>query len=107
MDSPKFDNWLHMISGPVIMRIYTRESEDEMRNFKNEIVEMLRAAYGFTFTPSRDYHLLSRNQVNVPISTLSKIMYDLGVRNCTLSLFGIKCDLVSVEPMIDHYIIRY
>lgn len=32
-DSPEFDDWLHIISNPVVVRVYTREDEDEVHNF--------------------------------------------------------------------------
>lgn len=92
---------MHVISDPVVVRIYVWEGEDEMRSFWDNVIEILHAAYGFTFTFSHDCHLLSRNQVNVLISTLSKILYGLDVWICRVSFF------VSAEPIIDHYIVRY
>ena len=40
---------------------------------------MLRTCYALTLIPSRDCHLLSRNQVNVPIGTLSVILHGFGL----------------------------
>ena len=55
-------------------------------------------------TPSRDCHLLSRNQVNIPISALADCLYALGARCCKVFFFGMKWDLPSAESVIDHYI---
>jgi hypothetical protein len=106
-DSPEFADWLHVISDPVVVRVYAGSTEDEVRRFRDEVIELLRTVFGLTLTPSRDVHLLSRNQVNVPISALSDCVHAAGARICRVSFFGMKWDLCRAEPIIDHYIGRY
>ena len=89
------------------MRVFAGKGEDEVRRFHDHVVEMLRTCYALTLTPSRDCVLLSRNQVNVLIGALSVILHDFGARLCRVSFFGIKGDLISAKPIIDHYIGRY
>ena len=45
--------------------------------------------------------------MNVPISALLDCLQALGTRCCWVSYFDMKWDLLSVEPIIDHYIRRY
>ena len=106
-DSHEFANWLHVISDPVVIRVYTGSTKDEVHSFRDSVVELLRMIFGLTLTPNRDVHLLSRNYVNVSISTLSDCLYALGARICRVSFFGMKWDLCRAEPIIDHYIGRY
>ena len=106
-DSLEFDDWLHVISDLVVVRIYAGSTEDEVHSFRNDVVGMLHKAWRVTLTPSRDCYLLSRNQVNVPMSALAYCLYALDARCCRVSFFVMKWDLPSAEPVIDHYIGRY
>ena len=106
-DDTQFDDWLHVISVPIVMRVIAGEDEAAVRNFRDQVVELLRGAYGLTLTASRDCHLLSRNQVNVPISALTEVLHGFGARFCRVSFFGMKWALVIAEPIIDQYIGRY
>ena len=106
-DAEQFDEWLHVISDPVILRVYAVKDEDKVRSFRDQIGEMLCRTYGLTFTTSRDCHLLSRNHMNVLVAALAEILHGLGARLCRVSFFGMKWALSSVEPIIDHYIGRY
>ena len=106
-DAEQFDDWLHVILNPVVVRVYAGEGEDEVRSFRYQVVEMLRGAYGLTLSASRDYHLLSRIQGNVHVTALAKILDGFGIRLCSMSFFGMKWALSSAEPIINHYIGRY
>jgi hypothetical protein len=106
-DSHEFADWLHVISDPIVVRIYVGSTEDEVRSFQDNVIELLRTIFGLTLTPSRNVHMLSRNQVNVPISALLDCLHALGARICRVSFFGMKWDLCRAEPIIDHYISRY
>ena len=106
-DSFELADWLHVISDPVVVRIYAGRTEDEVRSFRDSVVELLRTLFGFTLISSRDIHMLSRNHVNVPISALSDCLHIFGTRICRVSFFGIKWDLFRAKSIIDHYIGRY
>ena len=41
-DDPRFDDWLHVISDPVVVRIFAGEDEAEVRSFRDHVVELLR-----------------------------------------------------------------
>ena len=51
-DDPQFDDWLHVISDPVVVRVFAGEDEAEVRSFRDHVVELLRRAYGLTLTAS-------------------------------------------------------
>ena len=68
---------------------------------------MLRGACRLSLTTCRDYHLLSRNQLNVLVAALAETLHGLEARLCRVSFFGIKWTLSSTETIIDHYIGRY
>ncbi|KAG0563072.1 hypothetical protein KC19_8G003000 [Ceratodon purpureus] len=106
-DSLEFRDWLHVISDPVVVRVYAGSTEHEVRRFRDQVVENLRTGFGLTLTPNPDFRLLSRNQVNVSISALSIVLHHLGARICRVSFFGMKWNLPSAEPIIDRYIGRY
>ena len=61
----------------------------------------------FSLTASRDYHLLSRNQVNVLVAALAEILFGVEARLSRVSFFDMKWALSSAEPIIDHYMSRY
>jgi len=70
-------------------------------------VNTLRRAFGMTLTCSSNNLTLSRNQVNVPISTMSNVLHSLGVRICQVSFSGMKWEILNVKPVIDCFIQRY
>lgn len=69
-DRHEFADWLHVISDHVVVRIYAESTEDEVHSFRDDVIETLRTLFGVTLTLSRDFHMLLRNQVNVPICAL-------------------------------------
>lgn len=46
-DSPKFVDWLHVISNHVVVRIYIGSIKDDVRSFQNDVVEMLCTIFKF------------------------------------------------------------
>ena len=60
-DSPELVDWFHMISDSVVVRIYAWRTENEVRSFRDSVVELLRILFGLTLIFSRDIHMLSRN----------------------------------------------
>ncbi len=60
-----------------------------------------------TLTCNFDSLTLSRNQVNVPISTMPNPLHSLGARICRVSFFGMKWEIPDAEPMIHRFIQRY
>lgn len=57
-NSPKFTDWLHVVSDHVVVKVFARRTEDEVRSFRDDVVEMLGMACGLTLTPNHDYYLL-------------------------------------------------
>jgi len=106
-DLPEFDDWLHVISDPIVVKVYAGSDEHERAAFKDDLVNTLRWASGMTLTCSSDSLTLSRNQVNVPISAMSDALHSLGARVCRVSFFGMKWEIPDAEPMIDRFIQRY
>ena len=60
-DSPELVDWFHVISDSVVVRIYAWRTENEVRSFRDSVVELLRILFGLTLIFSRDIHMLSRN----------------------------------------------
>lgn len=106
-DAPQFNDLLHLILEPVVVRIYAGEGEAEVRNFQDQGVELMRGTYELMLTANRDCHLLSRNHVNVSVAALAEILHGMGARLCRVSFFGMKWALSSAKSIIDHYIGRY
>ncbi|CAK9221362.1 unnamed protein product [Sphagnum troendelagicum] len=106
-DLPEFDDWLHVIYDPIVVKVYARSDEHERGTLKDDLVNTLRRVFGLTLTCSSDSLTLSRNQANVPISAMSDALHSLGARICRVSFFGMKCEIPDVEPMIDCFIQRY
>ncbi len=106
-DFPEFDDWLHVISDPIVVKVYAGNDEHERAAFKDDLVNTLRRAFGLTLTCSSDSLTLSRNQVNVPISAMSDVVHSLGARVCRVSFFAMKWEIINTEPTIDRFIQRY
>ncbi len=106
-DLPEFDDWLHVISNPIVVKVYAGSDEHERAAFKDDLVDTLRRGFGMTLTCSLDSLTLSRNQVNVPIAAMSDALHSLGARVCRVSFFGMKWDIPDAEPIIDRFIQQY
>lgn len=78
----EFDDWLHIISDPIVMKVYAGNDDFERGDFKDQLVNTLRSAFGLALTCNRDSLTLSRNQVNIPISAMSEALHHLGARVC-------------------------
>jgi hypothetical protein len=89
-DLVEFNDWLHVISDPVVVRVYAGNDSNERNMFRAEVVERLRVQFGLTLTCCSDSHTLSRNQVNVYVSTMSQLLYSIGAKFCPVSFLGIK-----------------
>jgi hypothetical protein len=51
-DLPEFNDWLHMISDSIMVKVYARDDEHQRAAFKNDLVNTLRRAFGMTLTCS-------------------------------------------------------
>jgi hypothetical protein len=58
-DIPKFYDWLHMISNPILMKVYNGNDVHKMSELKDELVNILRLAFGMTLTYNPDNLTLS------------------------------------------------
>jgi len=93
-----------VISDPIVLNVYTGSDEHERAAFKDDLMNTLRRAFDMTLTCSPDSLTLSWNQVNVPIPTMADALHFLGARVCWVSFFGMKWEILDVEPMIDRFI---
>jgi hypothetical protein len=64
-DFEDFEHWLHVISDPVVVRIFDGETNVEKKLTKIKILEALKTSFGITLTSNASSLILSRNQVNV------------------------------------------
>lgn len=102
-DLVEFSDWLHVMSDPIVVRVYAGRDREERDSFRADLVEMLRILLGLTLTCSTDSYTLSRNQVNVSVSAMSQA---LGARICRVSFFGIKWRFTEAKPILDGFIDR-
>ncbi len=89
-DLPEFDDWLHVISDPIVVKVYVGSDEHERAAFKVDFMNTLRRAFGMTLTCNSDSLTLSQNQVNVPILAISDALHSLGARVRRVSFFWMK-----------------
>lgn len=106
-DLPEFSDWLHVISDPIVVRVFAGSDVEQRNAFSAELVDKLRVVFGLTLTCSTDSSTLSRNQVNVSVSAMSQALGCLGARVCRVSFFGMKWRITEVEPVLDRFIQRY
>ncbi len=60
-DLLEFDDWLHVISNPIVVKVYVGSDVHQRGEFKDELVNTLRWAFGMTLTYNLDSLTLSRN----------------------------------------------
>jgi len=61
-DLPEFDDWFHVISDPIVVKV-AGSDEHQRGTFKDELVNILRQGFGMTLTCSPNSLTLSWNQV--------------------------------------------
>lgn len=107
-DDDSFNNWVHVISDPVVVRNYGGDIEQQIRSTNHSIILHLRQYHGLTLTINDDHLVLSKNQVNVLIHATTETLHYYGARACWVQFFGMKWILPEVESIImDHLIQRY
>jgi hypothetical protein len=106
-DLPEFDDWLHVVSDPIVVKVYAGSTDEERTEFKNTLLLILQTKFGMTLTAHADSLTLSRNQVNVPFTEISEALHYLGARFCRVQFFGMKWGMSAAEPTLDRFIARY
>ena len=106
-DLVEFSDLLHIISDPIVVRIYAGRDREERDSFRADLVEILRIPLGLTLTCSNYSHTLSRNHVNVSVTAMSQALYALRARICRVSFFGMKWRPAKAEPILDRFIENY
>jgi len=106
-DLPEFKDWVHVISDPIVVKVYMGEDSVARENFKRKLVNLLRGKHRLALTCNENSFILSRNQVNVPIWAMSQALHELGAKICRVAFFGMKWTIPIAEPKIDHFIERY
>jgi hypothetical protein len=53
-DLSEFHDWLHVISDPIVLKVYAGSDEHERDAFKDDLVNILRRAFDMTLTCSPD-----------------------------------------------------
>ncbi len=101
------DDSLHVISDPIVVKVYAGSDEHERTAFKDELVNILRWDFVMALICTPDSLTLSRNQVDVHILAMSDALHSLSARICRVSFFGMKWENPDAEPMIDRFIQRY
>jgi hypothetical protein len=106
-DLPEFDDWFHVISDPILVKVYAGSDEHERTAFKDELVNILHRDFGMALICSPDSLTLTQNQINVHISAMLNALHSLDAKVCRVSFFGMKWEILDAEPMINRFIQRY
>jgi hypothetical protein len=106
-DLDEFKYWLHVIFDPVVVKVYAGDTPNDKIDFKNSVVYYLRHFHGLILTSNEDSLTLSTNQVNILVQAITKVLYDLGAKECKVLTFGMKWKIPMAEPKIDHFINQY
>ena len=106
-DDDSFKNWIHVISDPIVVRIYGGDNNQQRQSTKLSLMLRLQQRHGLTLTINDDNLVLSKNQVNVPVQAIAEALHHCGARACRVQFFGMKWTLPEAEPIMDHLIQRY
>ena len=106
-DLEDFDDWLHVLSDPIVVKVYAGNGDAMREDFKDQLTKLLRIDYGLVLSCSNDALTLCRNQVNISVKAMSEALHRLGARICRVQFFGMKWGILVAEPKIDHFIDRY
>ena len=106
-DLEEFEDWLHVISDPIVVKVFAGTTDAARNGFKASLVDILRTEAGITLTCATSSCTLSTSQVNIPVAAMSEALFTLGARLCRVSFFGMKWSIPSAEPVIDNFIRRY
>ena len=106
-DLEEFACWIHVISYPIVVKVYGRSNQLERNAFKDEVFRCLRSRFDMTLSPNYDSMTLFNNQVNNAVSALSQSLVSLGAKICRVQFFGMKWQLSEAEPIIDSFVERY
>lgn len=106
-DLPEFGDWLHVISDPVVVRVFAGSDAAQRDDFRARLVARLRSDFGLTLTLSTDSCTVSQNRVDASVSAMSRLLDSMGARICRVSFFGMKSQIQDVEPVLDRFIASY
>jgi hypothetical protein len=106
-DLEDFHDWVHVISNPIVVRIFADETVIERESTKIKILEALKISFGVILTRNLNSLILCKNQVNVPSIAMVEALYLSGARICRVGFFGMKMPIVLGEPFIDNLVQRY
>lgn len=100
-DFEYFRDWLHVISNPVVVRVFAGETDVERVLTKIKILKALKIIFDITLIRISNNLILFRNQV----STIDMVeaLYISGARICRAGFFGMKMPLGIAEPLIDYF----
>lgn len=106
-DLSEFDDWLHVISDPIVVRVYAGDTVEERVAFRARVLKTLREEDKIVLTCSTSSLVLSKNQVNVPTLALAEALHLHGAQFCRVGFFGMKWSLEDAEPALDIFIETY
>ena len=102
-----FGDWLHVISDPVVVRVYAGEIDFERELTKAKILEILRICFGISLTRNKNSLILSRNQINVSTIAIAEALNISRARTCRVGFFGMKMPIGITEPLMDNLVGPY
>ena len=74
-DDNSNNNWIHVISDPIIVRIYGGDNKLQRQSTKFSIMLRLRQRHGLTFTINDHNLVLSKNQINVHVQAMVEALH--------------------------------
>jgi hypothetical protein len=86
-DLEEFACWIHVISNPVVVKIYGGANQLERNAFKDEIVRTLRSIFSMTLNSNYDSMILSKNQMIIDFSVMLQSLVLLGAKDMLSTIF--------------------
>ncbi len=106
-DAIRFNDWIYVLSDPVVIKVDGGDTDDTRQALKASIISNLRQNSRLTLTSNSDFKVLSKNQVNIPIMAMVKALVHSHVRSCRVQMYGMKWSIQEAQPIIDSLIQRY
>lgn len=103
-DSKHFQDWLHVISDPVVVKVYAGATPEDRQASKRSICQELRRSHRLALTLNHDNVVLSKSQVNIPVQALVEALRACGHRECRVGFFGMKWAIPKAQSKVDTYV---
>jgi hypothetical protein len=96
-----FEEWLHVISEPVVVRVDVGATPEQRQQAKRSICLDLRRNHLLSLTVNMDDLVLSKSQMNMPLEAMVDALRACGYKECRVGFYGMKWAYPKAQPRID------